>query len=205
MAQIHELTMVELAAAIRAGELSPVAVTDHYLRRTQEFNDQVGAFYTVTAELAADQALAAEKALAALERAHYRAMATQDQEPRPPAPDTWWPSYLRSYVAACGVPENQCERLALEIAQRPRPGGWAHAGLGVKEGLRALAEQGLPMGVVSNSDGTVAADLRRVGLCSAPDGPDAPDGGPDGPNRPDANPMAIILDSALSGVPIPHS
>src|SRR5260370_27092350 len=65
MAQIHELTMVELAAAIRAGELSPVAVTDHYLRRTQEFNDQVGAFYTVTAELAADQALAAEKALAA--------------------------------------------------------------------------------------------------------------------------------------------
>ncbi len=56
--------MIELAAAIRAGELSPVAVTDHYLRRTQEFNDQVGAFYTVTAELAADQALAAEKAVA---------------------------------------------------------------------------------------------------------------------------------------------
>jgi len=65
MAQIHELTMIELAAAIRAGELSPVAVTDHYLRRTQEFNDQVGAFYTVTAELAADQALVAEKAVAA--------------------------------------------------------------------------------------------------------------------------------------------
>ena len=28
--------MIELAAAIRARELSPVAVTDHYLRRTQE-------------------------------------------------------------------------------------------------------------------------------------------------------------------------
>ena len=64
MAQIHELTMSELAAAIRAGELSPVAVTDHYLRRTEELNDQVGAFYTVTAELAADQARAAEKAVA---------------------------------------------------------------------------------------------------------------------------------------------
>src|SRR5581483_2209514 len=50
---------------IRVGELSPVAVTDHYLRRTQELNDQVGAFYTVTAELAAEQALAAEKAVAA--------------------------------------------------------------------------------------------------------------------------------------------
>src|ERR1700751_3218092 len=64
MAQIHELTMIELAAAIRAGELSPVAVTDHYLRRTTELNDQVGAFYTITAEFAADQALEAEKAVA---------------------------------------------------------------------------------------------------------------------------------------------
>ena len=63
MAQIHELTMIELAAAIRARELSPVAVTDHYLRRTQDLNDRVGAFYTVTAELAADQARAAEKAV----------------------------------------------------------------------------------------------------------------------------------------------
>src|SRR6266480_2763004 len=64
MAQIHELTMIELAAVIRAGELAPVAVTDHYLRRTAELNDQVGAFYTITPELAADQARAAEKAIA---------------------------------------------------------------------------------------------------------------------------------------------
>ena len=64
MTQIHELTAIELAAAIRAKELSPVAVTDHYLRRTQELNEQVGAFYTVTADLAAEQALAAEKAVA---------------------------------------------------------------------------------------------------------------------------------------------
>jgi amidase len=64
MTQIHELTMIELADAIRARELSPVAVTDHYLRRTQELNDQVGAFYTVTAEMAAEQAAAAEKAVA---------------------------------------------------------------------------------------------------------------------------------------------
>src|ERR1700719_646978 len=63
MAQIHELTMIDLAAAIRAGELSPVTVTDHYLRRTQERNHQVGAFFTVTAELAAEQARAAEKAV----------------------------------------------------------------------------------------------------------------------------------------------
>ena len=65
MTQIHELTMIELATAIRSRELSPVAVTDHYLRRTDELNDRLGAFYTVTAELAAEQALAAEKTVAA--------------------------------------------------------------------------------------------------------------------------------------------
>jgi amidase len=74
MAQIHDLTMIELAAAIRARELSPVAVTDHYLRRMQDLNDQTGAFYTVTAELAAEQALAAEKAV----------MAAADKEALPP-------------------------------------------------------------------------------------------------------------------------
>jgi amidase len=64
MTQIHELTMIELAAAIRARELSPVAVTDHYLRRSAELNAQVGAFYTITADLASEQALAAEKVVA---------------------------------------------------------------------------------------------------------------------------------------------
>jgi amidase len=63
MGQIHELTMIELAAAIRNRELSPVAVTDHYLRRAHQLNNQVGAFYTISAELAAEQALAAEKLL----------------------------------------------------------------------------------------------------------------------------------------------
>ncbi len=53
--------MIELAAAIRNREVSPVAVTDHYMRRAHELNDQVGAFYTISHELAAEQARAAEK------------------------------------------------------------------------------------------------------------------------------------------------
>ncbi len=128
--------------------------------------------------------------LATLERAHYHAMAAQDQEPAPPAPATWWRDYLTTYLGACGVAEARCEQLAIELAQHPRRYGWAHAGFGVKEGLRALAGLGLPMGVVSNSNGTVEGDLRRVGVCYAPgaDGPDGdgPDGdGPDG-DGPDA-------------------
>jgi putative hydrolase of the HAD superfamily len=132
--------------------------------------------------------------LATLERAHYHAMAAQDQQAAPPAPATWWHDYLTTYLAACGVAEASCEPLATEIAQHPRRYGWAHAGLGVKDGLRALAGLGLPMGVVSNSNGTVEADLRRVGVCYAPDG--------DGP-PPEGVAMGVILDSAVVGVAKP--
>jgi amidase len=60
MAEIHELTVLELAAAIRSGELSPVTVTDHYLRRIHERNEQTGAFFTITDDLAMQQAKTAE-------------------------------------------------------------------------------------------------------------------------------------------------
>src|SRR6201997_2080170 len=93
MAQIHELTMIELAAAIRAGELSPVAVTDHYLRRTTELNDQVGAFYTITPEYAADQARAAEKAV------------TQADDPADLPPLTGVPIPIKDLNMVAGVRE----------------------------------------------------------------------------------------------------
>src|SRR5215472_11031767 len=65
MTQIHDLPAAELAAAIRARELSPVTVTDHYLNRIEEKNASVGAYFTVSAEFARDQARAAEKAVMA--------------------------------------------------------------------------------------------------------------------------------------------
>ena len=132
--------------------------------------------------------------LATLERAHYQAMAAQDEAAAPPAPATWWRDYLTTYLAACGVAEASCEQLATEIAQHPQRYGWAHAGLGVKDGLRALAGLGLPMGVVSNSNGTVEGDLRRVGVCFVAGG--------DG-RAPEGVEMGVILDSAVVGVAKP--
>ncbi len=63
--QIHDLTVTELAAAIATGETSSAEITDHYLDRIDRLNEQVGAFYTVTHELAREQAAAADKAVAA--------------------------------------------------------------------------------------------------------------------------------------------
>jgi amidase len=63
--QIHDLTVTDLAAAIRTGETSSAEITEHYLDRIDRLNEQVGAFYTVTHELAREQAATADKAASA--------------------------------------------------------------------------------------------------------------------------------------------
>lgn len=65
MTQIHELSALELAAAYRAGELSPLEATEHCLRRVEAHSDAVGAFITVTADAALDQAREATETLTA--------------------------------------------------------------------------------------------------------------------------------------------
>ncbi len=63
------MTAIEQAAAIREGALSPVEITEHYLARIDRLNEQTGAFYTVTEDLAIQQASAAEKQAAESRRA----------------------------------------------------------------------------------------------------------------------------------------
>jgi amidase len=66
--QIHDLTVTEQAAAIQSGDTSSAEITEHYLDRIDRLNEQVGAFYTVTHELAREQAAAADKAVVASRR-----------------------------------------------------------------------------------------------------------------------------------------
>jgi putative hydrolase of the HAD superfamily len=169
--------------------------------------------------------------LATLERAHYQAMANQDAAEVPPVSATWWRDYLVPYVAACGVAPDRCEAIADQMAGHVEGRSWAHAGLGARDGLRAVAALGVPIGVVSNSDGSVEADLRSVGMCYAPapakfPGPGAPGPGAPGPGAsgpagsgpagsgpadhapaapvPDgAVPVGVIIDSAVVGVAKP--
>ena len=82
------------------------------------------------------------------------------------------------------------------MALRIRGHAWAHVGLGAMDGLRAVATLGLPMGVVSNSDGSVEGDLRRLGVCHVPAAAHGPD-----PSAGVA--MGVILDSAVVGVAKP--
>ena len=59
---LHDLTALEQAAAIRAGELTAVELTEHYLRRSEQVP---GAFVTLTPDVAIEQARAADAAVAA--------------------------------------------------------------------------------------------------------------------------------------------
>ncbi|MBY8878589.1 amidase [Actinacidiphila acidipaludis] len=66
MGELHDLTAVEQGAAIRDGSLSPVELTEHYLARIDRLDASLGAFVTVTPEIARKQAAEAEaQALAA--------------------------------------------------------------------------------------------------------------------------------------------
>ena len=61
--EIHDLTALQLAAAVRSRELSPVEIVDHYVARIDRLDARVGAYATVTADLAREQARRAEQAI----------------------------------------------------------------------------------------------------------------------------------------------
>lgn len=68
MTEIHDLTAAEQAEAVRRRTLSPVELVEHYLDRIQRVDPRIGAYVTVTPELAREQAKRAEKAVIEAER-----------------------------------------------------------------------------------------------------------------------------------------
>ncbi len=63
MTELHDLTALDTAAAVRRREVSPTELVDHALDRIDRLDAQLGAFVTVTPDLAREQARAAERQL----------------------------------------------------------------------------------------------------------------------------------------------
>jgi amidase len=63
MSELHDLTLLEQAAAVRDRSVSPVELVRHYLERIERLSDTVGAFVTVTGDSALESARAAERAV----------------------------------------------------------------------------------------------------------------------------------------------
>src|SRR5690606_16194799 len=55
VAELHDLTALEQGDLVRRREVSPLELTEHYLERADRL-DSVGAFVTLTPELARDRA-----------------------------------------------------------------------------------------------------------------------------------------------------
>jgi amidase len=64
VAELHELTALELAAAIRRRDVSAVEVATHTVERAERLGEQVGAFITLTPDLALEQARSADELIA---------------------------------------------------------------------------------------------------------------------------------------------
>jgi FMN phosphatase YigB (HAD superfamily) len=77
-----------------------------------------------------------------------------------------WLGYLQTYVEECGVPLDR-----RDDAHRHLDSEFADAGLwiepipGSREGLEALADTGVRLGIVSNADGMMGSRLAQLELC----------------------------------------
>jgi amidase len=67
MTELHDLTALEQATAIRAREISAVELTEHYLRRCDARADELGVFLARTDDLALAQAAAVDARVAGAE------------------------------------------------------------------------------------------------------------------------------------------
>lgn len=61
MAELHEMTALAQAAAVRTKQVSPVELVEHHLARVEARGTELGAFVTVTADSALTQAKEAEE------------------------------------------------------------------------------------------------------------------------------------------------
>jgi putative hydrolase of the HAD superfamily len=77
-----------------------------------------------------------------------------------------WLEYLQTYVEECGVPQDRRDE-----AHRHLDSEFADAALwvdpvpGSREGLRALADTGVRLGIISNADGLMGSRLAQLELC----------------------------------------
>ncbi len=67
--ELHFLSVAELARRIESKQLSPVALTELYLSRSEKFGPRFNAYARLTPDLALEQARAAEREI---QRGHYR-------------------------------------------------------------------------------------------------------------------------------------
>jgi putative hydrolase of the HAD superfamily len=128
-----------------------------------------------------------------LDRAHYAGTAALANWPVGRAAqkeEGIWTAFHKAYARDVGVPPELLEAAVAELdAAFTGPGIWSRHVPGSLDALRHLADTGVALAIVSNSDGTLEARLAAEGVCQV--GPGA------------GVPVAVVVDSGAVGVAKP--
>lgn len=102
-----------------------------------------------------------------LDAAHYAAIAAWD---RSTEAELWRP-YVTAYLEAAGIPAARLDAALPMLVAAFRSVTWSRPIAGAAAALRAFAQVGIPIGIVSNADGRVEPLLRELGVCQVGPGP----------------------------------
>ena len=84
----------------------------------------------------------------------------------------YWDHYLRAYAGSLGVGDPLLGETVEHLRNEFVSGAlWSHVIDGSKVGLAELVATGVPVGIVSNSDGTIERRLRSMGILQVGQGP----------------------------------
>jgi putative hydrolase of the HAD superfamily len=122
------------------------------------------------------------------ERFHYEGVRHVDSHP-PVADGDHLLTYTAGVAMALGVDAARVDGASVLLAELLDGMAWSQVLTGARSGLRALADAGVPVGVVSNSDGTVERQLLDTELCQVGEGAGVP--------------VAVVVDSHVVGVTKP--
>ena len=100
-------------------------------------------------------------------RAHYAAMAVKSHLNHG---EHDWSAYNDAYVRSVGVDDDVVALAAGVLGACRVPELWRWPIPESVRGLRLLHDRGIPLGVVSNASGQIAAVLARAGICQIGDG-----------------------------------
>ena len=89
-----------------------------------------------------------------------------------------WQAYLVGYVEACGIATDVAEEVHRHLDSEFADAAlWLRVVDGCREGLQALADAGVRLGIISNADGLIAERLRTLEILQV--GPGSRRGGRD--------------------------
>ena len=106
------------------------------------------------------------------DRAHYEGVHSLDTTDVREGQE--WSTYLRAYLSSIDVPEDRLEaamEALIPVWKGPSFDLWRRVLGGSVDGLRALGDADLRLGIVSNSDGLVQELLARNEICQVGPGP----------------------------------